>query len=103
MENRERIWQVLHRIPRGKAVSYGQLAKLAALPGYSRFAGHVLKNLPAGSRLPWHRVVRSDGRMAFPRGSEQYQLQRSRLEAEGIKFVNGKLSLRQYGWYPEER
>lgn len=98
MTNQEKIWQVVHSIPPGKVMSYGQVAKLADLPGYGRYVGYVLKNLPAGTKLPWYRVVNSQGRLSFPRDSIQYKTQKSRLEAEGIVFVNGRFSLKQYSW-----
>lgn len=95
---RERIWQVVSRIPRGTVASYGQIARLAELPGYARFVGHVLKSLPPGSRLPWHRVVNSQGRLSFAPGSPQYQRQKDLLEGEGVVFINGRFSLRRFGW-----
>ena len=102
MTNQEKIWQVIYRIPAGKALSYGQVAKLADLPGYGRYVGYVLKNLPAGTKLPWFRVVNAQARLSFPRDSIQYQTQKSRLEAEGIVFINGRFSLKKYGWLPTQ-
>lgn len=98
MTNQEKIWQIIHRIPKGKVLSYGQVAKAADLPGYGRYVGYVLKNLPADTRLPWHRVVNAQGRISFPTNSKQYQLQKSKLEAEGVVFINGRLSLKTHMW-----
>lgn len=98
MTNQEKIWQVVHSIPAGNVLSYGQVAAMAGLPGYSRYVGYVLKHLPHGSTLPWYRVVNSQGKLSFPRDSVQYQTQKSRLEAEGIVFVNGRFSLKKFGW-----
>lgn len=98
----ERIWQVVSRIPRGRVASYGQVARLAELPGSARYAGWVLKNLPAGSRLPWHRVVNGQGRLSFPINSSQYRRQKSLLEEEGVQFRDHRFSLRRYGWNQDE-
>ena len=98
MNNNEKIWQIVKQIPRGKVASYGQVAKLAQLPGYARYVGHVMKKLPAGSKLPWYRVVNSQGKLSFPQDSAQYQRQKSLLEKEGVVFINGRLSLREFGW-----
>ena len=57
-----------------------------------------MKNLPAGTKLPWHRVANSQGKLSFPMGSREYQTQKGRLEAEGVVFVNGRFSLKNYGW-----
>lgn len=97
MHNNEKIWQIVHGIPRGRVATYGQVARMAGLPGYARYVGTVLKKLPGGSQLPWHRVVNASGRISFPSGSEQYQRQKQRLEAEGVVFVNGRLSLDRFG------
>jgi len=97
VKNDEKIWQVVHSVPPGRVVTYGQVARMAGLPGYARYVGAVLKKLPSGSRLPWHRVINASGRISFPHGSEQYRRQKQLLEEEGIVFVNGRLSLRNFG------
>lgn len=96
----ERIWQVVSQIPRGKVASYGQVARLAELPGYARYVGFVMKNLPPGSKLPWHRVVNSRGTLSFAPDSSQYRRQKALLEAEGIVFIKGRFSLHRHGWTP---
>jgi methylated-DNA-protein-cysteine methyltransferase-like protein len=96
--NREKIWQIVHQIPKGKVASYGQVAKLAGLPGYARYVGTTMKKLPKDSKLPWHRVANAAGKLSFPLNSTEYQLQKSRLEAEGVIFTNGRFSLAKSGW-----
>ena len=101
MNKQERIWQVVSQIPRGKVATYGQVARLADLPGYARYVGYTMKILPIGSKLPWYRVVNSQGRISFPEDSRQYRSQKDKLESEGIVFINGRFSLRQYQWDTE--
>ena len=98
MTNREKIWQIVHQIPKGRVASYGQVAKLAGLPGYARYVGTTMKKLPKDSKLPWHRVANAAGKLSFPLHSTEYQLQKSRLEAEGVIFTNGRFSLAKSGW-----
>ena len=98
LNNKEKIWQIVYQIPRGKVSSYGQVARLAGLPGYARYVGHAMRNLPTGTKLPWHRVANSQGKLSFPAASREYQTQKGRLEAEGVMFVNGRFSLKDYGW-----
>jgi methylated-DNA-protein-cysteine methyltransferase related protein len=98
MDNKEKIWLVVNQIPKGKVASYGQIAKLAQLPGYARFVGTTMKNLPSDSKLPWHRVANSAGKLSFPKDSSKYLQQKSLLEAEGVVFVNGKFSRARFGW-----
>lgn len=98
MNNQEKIWQVVNQIPKGKVASYGQVAKLAGLPGYARYVGYTMKSLPSGTKLPWYRVVNSKGSISFKKGTKQYLTQKALLEKEGVVFVKGKFSLREYGW-----
>lgn len=99
--NKEKIWQLVYQIPKGKVASYDQIARLAGLPGYARYVGQVLKDLPEDTKLPWHRVANSQGKLSFPRDSHEYQTQKHRLEAEGVVFVNGRFSLKQFGWHQD--
>jgi methylated-DNA-protein-cysteine methyltransferase related protein len=88
----ERIWQVVAAIPRGRVATYGQVASLAGLPRRARLVGHVLGNLPGGSRLPWHRVVNAALRIS-PRGDDRgMHEQRRRLEREGVAFVGPRIA-----------
>ena len=64
----ERIWRVVASIPKGYVASYGQIAKVAGLPGYARFVGTTLGKLPRDTWLPWHRVVNASLAIA-PRGN----------------------------------
>ena len=89
-EHRQRILAAVRAIPRGQVQGYGEVARRAGLPGRARLAARVL----AGNedpRLPWHRVLRSDGRIAFPAGSPGFDEQVRRLEAEGVVVVDGRV------------
>lgn len=98
LNKRERIWQAVSRIPRGKVATYGQVARLAGLPGYARYVGYTMKMLPSGSKMPWFRVVNSQGQLSFPKHSVQYRAQQEKLEAEGVVFSEGKFCLQAYQW-----
>lgn len=98
MNGRERIWQVVHRIPRGKVATYGQVARLAGLPGCARYVGHTMKALPADTSLPWFRVVNARGAISFGKGTRQHLRQKALLESEGVVFVRDRFSLRRFGW-----
>ena len=97
------IYAVIRGIPPGRAASYGQIARLAGIPG-ARQVGYALHALPEGSTVPWHRVVNAKGmisRRAVP-GSELSQ--RMLLEAEGVYFdLSGRVDLAEYGWMPRRK
>ncbi|HUH36397.1 MAG TPA: MGMT family protein [Spongiibacteraceae bacterium] len=98
--SQHRIWQVLGMIPKGKVVSYGELARIAELAGAARHVGRVLRALPDDTRLPWHRVVRANGAIAQPVDSPGYHEQIARLQAEGVEVRNGRVSMRRCAWRP---
>jgi methylated-DNA-protein-cysteine methyltransferase-like protein len=94
----ESILAAVRRIPRGKVCTYGNVAEVAGLPRRARLVGTVLRQTPPARGLPWYRVINAGGRISFPVGSDAYQRQRHKLEAEGVVFVGGRVDLRRYGW-----
>jgi len=66
----KRIWKTVIVIPKGKVASYGQIADLAGLPGRARLVGKALGLATRELKLPWHRVLRSSGQLAFEKGSK---------------------------------
>lgn len=84
------VLQVVRRIPRGKVATYGDVAQAAGLPGCARLVGRVLRQSPASSGLPWHRVVGAGGRLSVGAFAPHAALtQRMRLEREGAAFTRG--------------
>jgi methylated-DNA-protein-cysteine methyltransferase-like protein len=92
------IRRVVAAIPRGRVASYGEIAARAGLPGRARMVGRVLGDAGPGAKLPWHRVLRSDGRFAFAPGSRGFREQRARLIEEGVVVGNGRVDLARFGW-----
>lgn len=98
----ERIYDVARRIPRGKVSTYGRVAEVAGLDGHARLVGYALHALPAGSDIPWHRIVNHKGRISARKRSSWGAEQRRRLEAEGIEFDRrGRIDLVRYSWKGE--
>ena len=81
-----RIYAVVRRIPRGRVASYGQVARLAGLPGRARQVGYAMHALPSGSRVPWHRVINARGTVSRRRVPGAELTQRMLLEQEGVRF-----------------
>lgn len=95
----ERIYAVVRRIPRGRVATYGQVARLARLPGHARQVGYAMHALPAGTRIPWHRVVNAEGRVSRRRVPGAELTQRMLLEREGVRFgPGGRIPLAKHGW-----
>ncbi len=92
------VCQVVQEIPRGCVLTYGEVARLAGGGGSPRLVSQALRQAPQGMKLPWHRVINSQGRISFPAGSQSHQQQKSRLEKEGVVFLNGRTNLQRYGY-----
>ena len=91
------ILRVIRSIPPGCVAAYGEIAERAGLRGRARLIGRVLRESPSRD-LPWHRVLRADGRIALPPGSRGFREQVRRLAGEGILVVRGRVDLAAHGW-----
>jgi len=83
------IWDVVSSIPYGQVMSYGQVAKAAGYPRHARMVSRAMSR--SDKKLPWHRVIKSDGTLAFPADSDYYQQQKASLMSEGVVLLNGKV------------
>lgn len=95
------IHAVVRRIPVGKVASYGQVAAIAGLPGRARLAGKALGVSFNQQSIPWFRVIRADGRIAFAADTAQGKLQKQLLLDEGVEVKGMRISMREYQWEPE--
>lgn len=97
-----RIYAAVSRIPEGRVATYGQVARLAGLPGRARLVGQALSALPEESAVPWHRVVNAGGRISRRSVDRGYEtLQRRILEDEGVRFgPDGAIPLKTFQWQP---
>jgi|SRR5690606_32602308 methylated-DNA-protein-cysteine methyltransferase-like protein len=89
-----RILAAIRDVPHGQVAGYGQIAHRAGLPGRARLVARILAR-SGDPDLPWHRILRSDGRIAFPPGSEGFCEQVCRLRAEGVAVENGRVRMRR--------
>jgi len=93
------VYKFVKRIPKGRVVTYGQVARATRLPGGARAAGRAMAACPRGHAIPWHRVVAAGGRIAV---REPFAgLQRRLLESEGVRLVNGRVALASHLWQPK--
>lgn len=97
----QRIWQTVKFIPPGKVSSYGQIADLAGLPGRARLVGKALGHTPKEIDVPWHRVLRASGQIAFPKGSATALEQAGKLQEEGVPVFNNRVRLKDFQWQPD--
>jgi len=101
---RESAWTAVYaqvkRIPRGRVMTYGQIASLLEQRLSPRAVGWALHGCPAG--VPWQRVVNAGGGCSTDRLPDVPPgLQRALLEHEGVVFRdNGTLDLERYRFVP---
>ena len=97
---RQRILTIVKEIPKGCVATYGQVAKLAGLPGYARVVGQALNKLPSDTQLPWHRVISASGRMSLSEDSDSFLEQKEKLLSDGITIQETRIDLKEYQWQP---
>jgi len=95
------IWNTVIKVPYGKVASYGLIADLAGLPGRARLVGTIMQYAPAEMNLPWYRILKSNGHLAFPGGSQMARRQTDLLREEGIIVVNNRVNLKHFLWQPD--
>ena len=97
----QRVWGIVKRVPRGRVVTYGQLAEMIDHRLSPVGVGWAIRAAAPGA-IPWHRVVNSRGGISTDR--EHPGRQRTLLEAEGVRFdAEGNIDLERAGWRPRSR
>ena len=93
----EKIYEVVKTIPKGRVMTYGQVALLAGNPRWARVVGYTLHNNPSPETIPCHRVVNREGRVAAAFVFGGGGTQRALLENEGNTFEkDGRINLKKY-------
>ena len=93
----ERVAEVVREVPEGRVVTYGDVAGALGSRSVARHVGWALSRL--GDAVPWHRVVNGRGQISYRGDDARGEVQRRRLEAEGITFdPEGRLDLKSLRW-----
>jgi len=88
-------------IPFGKVATYGQIAHLAGKPWGARQVAWILHSQSEKYRLPWQRVIGTNGRISLPPGKGFFE-QRRLLRHEGVKVAaRGRIDLKIFRWQAE--
>lgn len=97
---RARVHAIVRAVPRGRVITYGQVALLAGKPRGAREVGWIAH---AGEAAPWQRVVNRSGGLAqgFIGGREGH---RRALRRDGVQVgPDGRVDLKRYLWWPDAR
>lgn len=94
----QKVYEYLTTIPKGKVVTYKQVAESLGNKGMARVVGNILHRNPDGDKYPCYKVLNSKGELAeaFVFGGKE--IQKERLENDGIKVINYKVDLSIYQW-----
>lgn len=96
----ERVVKIIGDIPRGKVMTYGQVALLCGSPRAARQVVRILHSLSHKYNLPWHRVINSKGKIAI-KVSSMSMLQKDLLMEENISFIDDStVDLDEYQYHP---
>ncbi|HEY8461090.1 MAG TPA: MGMT family protein [Blastocatellia bacterium] len=101
---RERVYELVLRIPAGRVMSYGQVARVLGAGYDARAIGNVMHATPNdGRNIPWHRVINAQGGCSTAGLTVPPDLQQRLLEAEGVVFnEKGRCQIEKYLWTPPE-
>ena len=98
---KEEVYKLVARIPRGRVMTYGQIAALCGSPRSARQVGQVAHWGPIN--LPWHRVVHKDGKLAGGYTTGGYEAHKRDLEAEGVAVDESyRVDVAALIWWPDE-
>jgi methylated-DNA-protein-cysteine methyltransferase-like protein len=92
-----RIYEVVRQVPRGRVTTYGAVAHIVGAGCDARLVGYAMAGL-SDDTVPWQRVINAQGKISA-RAGRGAELQRKRLEAEGVTFdERGRVDFGRFGW-----
>lgn len=95
---KQRVYDYLRTIPRGKVVTYGQIAEALGDKRLARAVGNALHCNPAPEKYPCYKVVNAQGKLSQNFAFGGLDGQKKRLEAEGIIVTGDTIDLAKYQW-----
>jgi methylated-DNA-protein-cysteine methyltransferase-like protein len=99
---RERVYKIVRQIPRGRVMTYGQIAYILGKGYTPRTVGFVMHGADE-SKTPWQRVINSQGRCSTGQIVLPTDMQQRLLEQEGVKFdAKGRCDLETFLWHPDQ-
>ena len=80
------VWNEIKKIPKGKTITYKELAIKIGKPNAHRAVANACAKNPLLEIIPCHRVTRSDGKMGGYMGEKGIERKKKMLNSEGVKF-----------------
>jgi methylated-DNA-protein-cysteine methyltransferase-like protein len=102
MTFQEGVLALCAEIPRGRVMSYGQIASILGFPRGARAVGGALHVAPGDRGLPWWRVIASNGRISTAEAGGHAQAQQALLEDDGVAVGPGRtVAIDALRWWPD--
>lgn len=93
---KEKVYEYLLTIPKGKVVTYKQIAEYLGNPNLSRVVGNILHHNHNENKYPCYKVVNSKGKLAINFAFGGIEKQKEKLESEGIEVKSYIVDLNKY-------
>jgi len=94
------VINAIKNVPRGKVATYGLIALVAGNPRGARQVAWTLHSVTEKEKLPWHRLINSQGKISLPKGGG-YETQKELLLEEGVTFdQQDRIDLDRFLWQP---
>lgn len=102
MNFKEKVLEIVKKIPYGKVTTYGTVATLAGLPRGARLVGGILHYNSDKFNLPWYRVINRHGYISTNCPEHLKGLQKALLLQESVEVSKDfMVNLEKYGWFGE--
>lgn len=93
---KQKVYNFLKTIPKGKVVTYAQIAEYLGNKNLCRVVGNILHNNPDPIEYPCYKVVNSKGELSKNFGDGGIEIQKQRLVEDGIEVIDYKVDLKRY-------
>lgn len=93
---KDKVWEYLRIIPKGKVVTYGMIAKYLGDKRLARVVGNILHSNEDGDMYPCYKVVNTEGKLSSNYKFGGIDEQKKRLELDGIEVINYHVDLEKY-------
>ena len=92
------VWQLVRLVPRGRVVTYGQIATWLGSPRAARAVGYAMMHV-TNPKIPWHRVINASGKISIGGRLHRPEEQERLLRREKVRFdAEGRVDLQRYRW-----
>ncbi|MGM9550799.1 MAG: MGMT family protein [Clostridia bacterium] len=95
---KEEVYRILQNIPKGKVITYSQIAEMIGNKHYARAVGNILHKNPDGEKYPCYKVVNSKGYLSEKYAFGGIEKQKEKLKSDGIEVTDYKVDLEKYRW-----